>query len=305
MTSVRLAISVLITLIVSSSPSFSQTFLFDNWKTLEVEESPIIGGKTKYVYRLDGDDSTFTTTNVTADVIGIIKTSNQVFPEQRGDGYCARMEVIEEEVKVLGMINLRVIAQGSVITGKLYEPIKDTKSPYSKMNYGVPFTEKPYGIKYDFKAEVGHEKIRSTGFSSRKELGIPDYADIVVLLQKRWEDADGNIYAKRVGTAYKRIKESVQEWINGEILPIHYGDISGNDDYQEYMGLRRKGSDLANYALNSQGKSVTIEEIGWADESEEPTHIIISFSASEGKAFHGGIGNKLWIDNVEIVHIRH
>lgn len=302
MTTIRAIISILTTLIIVSQTTFGQSFKFENWKTSEIKESPIIGGKTKQIHKLDGEDSTFTTSNVVANVMGIIKTSNQVFPEERGDGYCARMEVMEEEVKVLGMINVRVIAQGSVITGKLYEPIKDTKSPYSKLDCGIPFTEKPQGISFDYKAEVGHQKVKGTGLSAIKELGIPDYADIMVLLQNRWEDSDGNIYAKRVGTGYMRIKECVNDWINGHILPIRYGDISSIPEYEEYMGLLGKDSQTANYALNSRGKSVIIDEIGWADQEEEPTHIIIWFSASEGKAFYGGIGNKLWIDNVEILY---
>lgn len=288
---------------------------FENWIVREIKESGVIGGKTKYVYNFNTGDTikgnipyqapegnVFIPTNVMANVIGIYKTSNQVFPEKRGDGYCVRMEVLEEEVKVIGMINIRVVAQGSVITGELYEPIKDTKSPYSKLDYGIPFTERPFGIKYDYKAEVGHERIRATALSARKALGEPDFADIVVFLQKRWEDEDGRIYAKRVGTAYKRIKENVPEWVNGEILEIKYGDITQSEGYEDYMGLRGEGAEIENFARNSKGKSVTINEVGWAEPDETPTHLILWFSASDGKAFYGGVGNKLWLDNVEIVY---
>ncbi|MBO7248698.1 MAG: PCMD domain-containing protein [Bacteroidales bacterium] len=288
---------------------------FENWIVREIEESGIIGGNTKYVYNFAKGDTikgnipykapegnVFIPTNVMANVIGIYKTSNQVFPEKRGDGYCARLEVLEEEVKVIGIINIKVVAQGSVITGELYEPIRDTKSPYSKLDYGIPFTDKPFGVKYDYKADVGHERIRATALSARKALGEPDYADIVVFLQKRWEDENGNILAKRVGTAYKRIKEDVPEWIDGEVLEIHYGDISGTPYYEPYMALRGKGAEIENFAKNSHGKSVTINEVGWADADEEPTHLILWFSASDGKAFYGGVGNKLWIDNIEIVY---
>lgn len=288
---------------------------FENWIVREIKESGLIGGETKYIYNINTGDTikgnipykapegtVFIPTNIMANIIGIVKTSNQVFPEKRGDGYCARLEVLEEAVKVIGMINIKVVAQGSVISGELYEPIRDTKSPYSKLNYGIPFTERPAGIKYDYKADVGHERIRATALTPRKALGEPDYSDIVVFLQKRWEDEEGNILAKRVGTAYRRIREDVPEWINGEFLPIKYGDITSDPEYKEYMGLRGKGAEIENFAMNSEGKSVTINEIGWADADETPTHIILWFSASDGKAFYGGVGNKLWIDNVEIVY---
>lgn len=298
-----------------SDESIKEQGKFENWIVRQIEESGIIGGQTKYVYNFNTGDTikgnipykapegnVFIPTNVMANIIGIIKTSNQVFPEKRGDGYCARLEVLEEHVKVIGMINLKVVAQGSVISGELYEPIRDTKSPYSKLDYGIPFTKRPRALKYDYKADVGHEKIRATGLSPRKELGIPDYADIVVFLQKRWEDEDGNIYAKRVGTAYKRIKEDVEDWINGEELEIRYGDITKWEGYEDYMGLRNANSEIENFAKNSKGKSVPIREIDWAHKDEEPTHIILWFSSSDGKAFYGGVGNVLWIDNVELLY---
>lgn len=288
---------------------------FDNWIVREIEESGVIGGETRYIYNFNTGDTlkgnepyiappgnVFITSNVMANVVGIYKASNQVFPEKRGDGYCARMEVIEEAVKVVGLINVRVIAQGSVITGKLQEPIRDTKSPYSKLDCGIPFTERPLGIKYDYKADVGHEKIKATTQSAKKDGGDPDYANIILLLQKRWEDEDGKIYAKRVGTAHKRIKEDVDEWVNGEILEVKYGDITQTEGYEEYMGLRSKGTEIENFAQNSKGKTVAINEIGWAEPNETPTHLILWFSASDGNAFYGGVGNKLWLDNVELVY---
>ncbi|MBR5610970.1 MAG: PCMD domain-containing protein [Bacteroidales bacterium] len=288
---------------------------FDNWIVREIKESGLIGGNTKYLYNFNTGDTirgnipydapdgnVFIPTNVMADVLGIIKGSNQVFPEERGDGFCARLEVMEEAVRVIGIINVKVIAQGTIVTGELYEPIKDTKSPYSKLDYGIPFTDKPKGIKYDYKADVGHERIRASSSSPRKALGEPDFAHLIVFLQKRWEDEDGNIYAKRVGTAYKKIKEDAPEWINGDFLEIHYGDVSGEPFFDPYIELRGEGSDLENFAKNSKGKSTAIREIGWADADETPTHLVFWFSASDGKAFHGGVGNKLWLDNVEIVY---
>lgn len=39
--------------------------------------------------------------NVMARVAGITKTNTSVFPEKRGDGFCARMDTRMESVKVL------------------------------------------------------------------------------------------------------------------------------------------------------------------------------------------------------------
>lgn len=287
----------------SVAETISQEGKFEHWRREEVKESGVLGGENKTLFRFNNPNSQlFTPTNVVANIIGIIKTSNQVFQEKRGDGYCARLEVVEEVVKVIGLINLKVIAQGSIITGKLYEPIRDTKSPYSKLDYGIPFTDRPKAIKYDYKAIVGNARIRGTGLSPRKVIGDPDYADIVVLLQKRWENEDGSISAKRVGTAYKRVTENVTEWINGEELEIKYGDITNEEGYEEYMGLRGEGGEIVNFALNQKGQSTVINEVEWGEEGDDPTHIIIWFSASDGKAFYGGVGNKLWVDNVELLY---
>ena len=47
--------------------------------------------------------SPWATSNVMARVACITKTNTSVFPEKRGDGYCARMDTRMESVKVLGI----------------------------------------------------------------------------------------------------------------------------------------------------------------------------------------------------------
>ena len=44
-----------------------------------------------------------------------------------------------------------------------------------------------------------------------------------------------------------------------------------------------------------------IHEDGWAEAGTEPTHLIVLFLSSSGEAFYGGVGNTLWVDNIEIV----
>ena len=288
---------------------------FDDWCVREVRESGIIGGQTKYLYEFYGDRDTLVTgktpfkapegylwrtNNVLAIVAGVVKTNNTVFPEKRGNGYCARIETRIEEVKAMGVVNMDVTCQGALLLGVLPEPITTTKDPMSKVLYGIPFNGRPKAVRMDYKADVGHETIRGTGFSKLKPMGYPDYAEITVMLQKRWEDEDGNVHALRVGTGIERIEEDVPEWMNGYEINIHYGDITGEPFYRDFMGLKTD-EESAYHALNSKGKNVVIQEDGWAAPGTEPTHMMIHFISSCGKAFYGGVGNTLWVDNVEIV----
>lgn len=288
---------------------------FDRWCIREVKESGLIGGATEQLYEFYGDQSTeFTgktpfeapsgylwrTNNVLAIVAGVVKTNNTVYPEQRGDGYCARIETHLEEVKVMGMINMDVCCQGAILVGVLPEPITTTKDPMSKVLYGVPFTSCPTAVQFDYKADVCNEVYRGTGFSKLKPMGYPDYAEVTFILQKRWEDGDGNIHALRVATGIERIMEDVPEWKNGHQVKLHYGDITGEDFYKEYMGLKTDPK-TAYHALNSVGKDRIIQEEGWAEPGTEPTHLLLHFITSCGEAFYGGLGNTLWIDNVQII----
>jgi len=288
---------------------------FDRWSMREVKESGLIGGERKYLYEFYGNqDTTVTdkkpyvapegyiwrTNNVLAIVAGVVKTNNTVFPEPRDGGYCARIETHIEEVKALGVVNMDVVCQGALMVGELPEPIKDTKSPMAKVLYGVPFDGSPKALRLDYKAEVGNETIRGTGFSKLKPMGFPDYPEITVILQKRWEDEDGRVHALRVGTGIERITEDVPQWVNGHEVTVHYGDITGEPFYQDYMGLKTD-PETAYHTLNGKGRNVVVEEDGWAEPGTEPNYMMIHFISSCGKAFHGGVGNTLWVDNVEVV----
>jgi hypothetical protein len=121
--------------------------------------------------------------------------------------------------------------------------------------YGIPFTGCPKAIKMDIKADVCHEVIRGTGFSRLKSMGYEDYAEITIMLQKRWEDADGVVHALRVGTAIHRIEEDIPEWKNGHEFVIRYGDITSEPDYRDYMGMKTD-PETAYHAQNSKGENV-------------------------------------------------
>ncbi len=285
----------------------------DQWVTRKIHESGIIGGNTKLVYaigptqEIEGNEpyknlggSPWGTSNVLAKVMGIVKTNNSVYKEERDDGFCARMETHIESVKVMGMVNITVLAAGSIYLGDVAEPITGAKNAEKNINWGVPFTQRPKALRYDYKVKMSGEKdrIRLTGFSRRGKVEGQDYAITVCLLQKRSEDAKGNVTAQRVGTAVILYNNDSEDWVNNATYEILYGDITQHPSYdEEIMGLRAK-----DYTRNSKGESVLVQETGWADADETPTHLMLQFSSSHGGAFIGSPGNTFWVDNVKFLY---
>ena len=285
----------------------------DNWIVREIHESGIIGGNTKWLYELGPSDtivgntafrnmggSPWATSNVMAKVAGVVKTNTSVFPEKRGDRMCARMETRYESVKVFGLVDIEVIAAGSVFLGTVHEPIKGTKNPQAMLQSGVPFSKKPKALRFDYKVKAAPEKnrVRSTGFSRKSTVAGQDSLAVILLLQKRWEDAEGNVYSKRVGTMVQRYTESTPDWVNDATYPILYGNITSKPEYKPYMRIQVE----ERYTLNSKGKSVPIQEVGWAEPGEAPTHMVLQFTSSHGGAYIGSPGNTFWIDNVELIY---
>lgn len=285
----------------------------DKWIVREIHESKIIGGATKYLYELGPTDtivgniayqikggSPWANSNVMAKVAGIVKTNTSVFPEKRGEGSCARLETRMEKVKVLGIVDIEVVAAGSIFLGKVHEPIKGTKNPQGMLCTGVPFTNRPKAIRFDYKIKMVPEdyRIRSTGFSRKTKIAGADSMEVNLFLQKRWEDKEGNVYAKRIGTLVHRFISSTDGWVNDATFPVMYGDITSRPEYEPYMRIQAE----ERYTVNSEGESVPIKEIGWAEENETPTHLILQFTSSNGGAYIGSPGNTMWIDNVKLVY---
>lgn len=286
---------------------------FDTWVTRQIHESAVIGGQTKTLYEigpnrnLTGNNayvnlggSPWGTSNVMAKVSGITKTNNSVYRDNHGSGHCVKMTTHIETCKVLGLINIKVLAAGSIFLGETLEPITSTSNPMAKINAGMKFTGRPKALKFDYKVKLsGHpNRIRETGFSKVKTVAGIDMCDCVCFLQKRWEDGAGNIYAKRVGTMVVRFSKSTNGWVENATYTIHYGDIRHMAGYDAAtMGLRS-----TDYARNSKGKRVPVKEVGWASAGDTPSHLILQFSSSHGGAYIGTPGNTLWIDNVAMVY---
>lgn len=285
----------------------------DQWVTREIKESGIIGGHTKQVFAI-GPTQTITgstayknrggspwaTSNVMAKVAGVTKTNTSVFPEKRGDGYAARLDTRMESVKVFGLVDITVLAAGSMFLGSVHEPIKGTKNPNKMLQMGIPFTKKPIALQFDYKVKMSdrENRIRATGFSKISDVAGKDYPATILFLQKRWEDATGNVYAKRVGTMVTYFYQSA-DWRNNATYEILYGDITGNSAYKAHL-MRLQVDER--YTTNSKGESVPIHEVGWGEESDAPTHMVLQFTSSHGGAYIGSPGNSLWVDNVKLIY---
>lgn len=285
----------------------------DSWTIRKVHESAIIGGNTKTLYEIgpnrtvegnkpytNGGGSPWGTSNVMAKVMGVVKTNNSVYRDKRGSGWCAKLTTHIESVKVMGLMNINVLAAGSIFLGDMKEPITGTKDGPKAMNNGIPFTGRPKAVRFDYsvKAAGSPNRIKQTGFSKKQTVPGRDYAIAVLYLQKRTEDKAGNITAKRVGTMVVKFGKSTGGWVNNATYKIMYGDIRNTPGYDaSTMGLRH-----TDYARNSKGKSVPVKETGWADADTTPTHLMLQFSSSHGGAYIGSVGNTLWVDNVEMVY---
>lgn len=284
---------------------------FNSWVTRNIKESHIIGGKTKQCYEIgpnatiNGDKaytnsggSPWATSNVMAKVCGVTKVSNAVFPDERSAGNrCAKLTTMMENCNAIGIIDIDVMVAGSIFLGKMLEPIKSTSDPYSKMDMGIPFTKRPKALRYDYKLNIpAGDMIYSSGFGKKKTIPGKDKAEVLVLLQRRWEDASGNIYAKRVGTAREKLGRSTSGWVNNHRVNIKYGNAGAKAG----MGLIPEAKSY--YARNSRGKMVPVKEVGWDDASATPTHLIVMFSSGSGEPYTGTPGATFWVDNVGMVY---
>lgn len=285
----------------------------DSWVTRQIKESRVIGGHTKTLYEV-GPEQTITdgkpyanaggspwgTSNVMAKVAGVTKAVCSVAPDDHpGHGKCAKLETHIENVKALGVVNMKVLSPGSLFLGRFIEPVTTTDGAERFMICDTKFTRRPKALRFDYKFQQSNEKrVDMDGIGRAKDVEGPDRAVARLYLQKRTEDAQGNITAKRVGTLLVRFDKST-DWVNGATFDIIYGDATDKPGYDaKFMSLQQPLC----YTVNSKGKSVPVKETGWAAPGEEPTHIMLQFISSDGGTYVGSPGNTLWIDNVALVY---
>lgn len=285
----------------------------ESWVVRYIKESKVIGGTTRTLYALGETDTIrgnvpyvygkngnpWSMSDAYAVVSGIHKAAGTISPEKRGDGTCCRMDVKMLEVSVFGVIDIHVLVNGTIFWGRTIEPVKTAKDPYSNIDFGVPFTQRPTALILDYKCIISPEKWiwRATGLSASKKIEGHDECEVFLLLQKRWEDANGKIHAQRVGTAYERYTKTQKDWVNGHRIPVWYGDITGRAEYKDYMGLK----DLFR-ATNSKGVITPVVEESWAAADAVPTHAILMITSGCYPAFYGHDGNVMWVDNVGLIY---
>ena len=277
---------------------------FEQWTVRQIKESDIIGGANRTLYVVaptdtirqnaifDYSNTIWASSNAYAVVMGITKISCSVTPDKGPDGLCARLESCFASVKVAGVVDVKVFAGGSIFWGKMLEPIKGVSKPYSNMDWGIPFTSRPAALVLDYKSVLPN-----TGkiVKGRKEVDGYDPEEVMLILQNRREDKDGNIHVRRVGTAFLRIDRSSGKWVKNQRVPVIYGDARKNRAYKDYMDLKGHL-----YALNSKGKNVPAPEEGWAEPGTPVTHALLAVSSGTCGDFGGAVGNVLWVDNIRL-----
>ena len=284
---------------------------FEHWAVRYITESQIIGGHEKTLYVVGPTDTIrgneaynykntiWSSSNAFAKVAGVVKTSTNVTPDKGPNGRCARLATQFASCKVVGLVNIKVLAAGSIYWGKMLEPITGVNDPYAFMDWGIPFTKRPKALVLNYKAIIPNtgKLVKGTTFRTTEFNGY-DPAEILFILQNRWEDEKGNIHAKRVGTAVYHIDQTSKGWIKNFRIPVIYGDARKSKDYQSFMNL--VSGDKTMYALNSKGKIKPILEEAWADANCPVTHAIMMITSGSLGAFIGALDNVLWVDEIRL-----
>ena len=277
---------------------------FEQWTTRQIKESAILGGEVKTLYTLGPLEKTpWASSNALAKISGVTKTSLSVEPDNGPSGRCAKLSTVFASCRVAGLVDIEVLATGSLYWGRMFEPITGVKNPYANMDWGIPFTSHPSALLIDYKALLPATGKLVKGTTFRKtEFPGEDPCQVLLLLQRRWEDADGNIHAERVGTAVLRIGRSTAGWVKDKRIPVLYGDIRNQQGYRSYMDLVKGEKTL--YTVNSRGKRVPIREEGWAAADASCTHAVLQISSGCQGGFTGAPGNTLWVDNLRMEYAR-
>ncbi len=285
----------------------------NSWWSRSVKESRLIGGN-EIIYfepgpssneyqKIEGtinDLTPWASSNVRAEV-GVAAANQSVYREERNGGYCARLETNLKKVVVLGIVNVKAIASGSIFLGEMEDPITDPKNPRQNTMMGIPFDNAPKALTFDYKLHIGQKRQKATGGLRVHNVDGADKAEVYMLLQNRSEDQNRNLKVTRVGTAWQRFGNSTDEWQNGYSILVKYGDASSSEGFEPYMNLI--SPDDPYYAYNSAGEKVAYHEEGWSDDTSSITHVILVFSASyQGSEFIGSADSRFWIDNIQLLY---
>ncbi len=285
---------------------------FDSWYFRILTESAIIGGETKYLYEIGAIDPLFEqeglhrkdsnspweSSNFVAKT-GFDKAVNCVFPDTTENGYCCRLETKLFGLRSFGL-KLNVLVTGCLFVGRMIEPVRNIREPLKNMNHGILFTGKPKAIRFDFRYDPGENRIRSIYTSSPVEGS--DQAECCLILQRRWEDEEGQVMAARIGGTRNFFSGTGKKWVRDTTLTIHYGNITKEPFYDpETMALIPDVSEM--YVKNSRDQLVPLTETSWGSREDTPTHLVLYFTSSyQGSDFTGSPESVLWIDNVHLIY---
>lgn len=268
---------------------------FEQWRRRSIKESAIFGGQIKTLYDIVGP---WATSNTHAKIMGIEKAAASVYPASHGSGRACKMQVEQISFTVMG-VDVNAIATGSIYLGESNEPVdmRGASEPLTVLNMNYAYTGRPNTLIFDYQAYIEQSTDISSANASRKIKHTQgrDGAEVILLLQHRWEDSKGQIHAERVATGWMRIMSSTSGWCNGYTMPLRYGDITRQTGYHSYEGLNAQGY----MCKNSKGKMVTIQEDSY-NAKAKPTHLILMFSAGCMPPFSGHVGNWLMVDNIKL-----
>jgi hypothetical protein len=313
MAKVQVTIVCLLACLAASAQSYEKVPFgdFEQWAVRYVTESQIIGGQEKTLYVIGPTDTVrgnevydykntiWSTSNAFAKVMGVVKISNNVTPDNGPTGKCAKLATQIATCKVAGMLNIKVLAAGSIYWGKMLEPVTGVSDPFAFIDWGIPFTKRPKALVLNYKANIPNTGKLVKGTTTRTiEFDGYDPAEILFVLQYRWEDDKGNIHAKRVGTVIYHVDQSSDGWMKDFRIPVIYGDARESADYQPYMDLL--SGERTMYAINSKGKKKPILEEAWADADCPVTHAIMWLTSGSCGAFTGALDNVLWVDEIRL-----
>ncbi len=284
----------------------------DNWYYRKLKESVLLSGNTIELYGVGKVDakadlfdinlkdpaSPWGTTNVYAKMV-LDVGNTRVIPEKRDNGYCCRLETKIRKDNIAGF-KVDVLLSGTLFVGELIEPVHGIKDPIKNVSQGISYTGMPKAIKFDYKYNVGLTRVKAT--TSVSTVAGADKAEFCIILQKRWEDGDGNVFATRIGGARQFYTGTQSLWINGATYPVTYGDPTHLPQYDpKTMGLIPSVGEV--YVKNSKGKMVPLVETGWGKPGDSPTHMILYFTSSyQGVEYMGSTESVFWVDNIELVY---
>jgi hypothetical protein len=284
----------------------------DFWYSRKVKESILLSGNTIDLFGVGMVDaasdfydttlrdvrSPWCTSNIYSKMV-LDLGNTRVIPEKRGTGSCCRLETAIRKDNIAGL-KIEVLIAGTLFLGEMIEPVRSLKDPIKNVNQGIPFTKKPKAIKFDYKYTVGNLRVKAV-YSIDPAEGT-DKSEFCLILQKRWEDKNGNVFATRIGGARHFFIGTVSQWINGAVFPVSYGDVTHLPEYDsKTMGLIPGTGEV--FVKNSQNNMVPLIETGWGKSDDIPTHLILYFTSSyEGVQYIGSPESKFWVDNIELMY---